>query len=145
MTIETVYDRSVLIARYAAMVCGLAVLCLMSGAMGAWLIHTKYISAPVPVAQAPTPVVQEDEQTQRLINHIQTMKVEHAKQIDGYKRVMANLKAQIAALTPRVNRVDDQLAILNEAAHRTPQPMTDRELETKTKQVLGIAGKVVEP
>lgn len=143
MTIEALYDRSVSIVRYTAMVCGLAVLCLMSGALGAWLIHTKYISAPVPVVQAPTPVVQEDEQTQRLIHQIQELKVEHAKQIDGYKRVTANLKAQIAALTPRVNRVDDQLAILNEAAQRTPQPMTDRELEAKTKQVLGIVGKVV--
>ena len=127
------------------MVCGIAVLCLMSGAMGAWLIHTKYISAPAPVVQAPAPVVQEDAQTERLIHQIQTLKVEHAKQIDDYKRATANLKAQIAALTPRVNRVDDQLMTLNEAAHRTPQPMTDREIEVKTKQVLGIVGKVVEP
>lgn len=143
MTIETLYDRSVSIARYAALVCGIAFLCLMSGAMGAWLIHTKYISAPAPVVQAPALVVKEDEQTQRLINQLQELKVEHAKQIDGYKRVTANLKAQIAALTPRVNRVDDQLMVLNEAAQRAPQPMTDRELETKTKQVLGIVGKVV--
>jgi len=143
MTIETLYDRSVLIMRYAAIVCALAVLCAMSGALGAWLIHHKYLSSPVQqVATTVTPV-QEDEQTQRLVNQLQAMKVEHAKQLAQYRQLTANLKARIAALTPRVNRVDDQLAILNEAAQRTPQPMTDRELEAKTQQLLGITGKVV--
>lgn len=141
MTAETVYTRAVLIGRWVSMVFGVGILSLMCGALGAWLVASKH--TPIMVQEPTVTHVEEDVDKQRLVNELQAMKVRHAKELETYKRLNANLAAQVQALTPRVNRVDDQIKVLNEAAQRTPPPMTDRELEEKTQRVLGIKGKVV--
>lgn len=143
MTAELLFDRLTVVGRFLSAVLGILVVCFAAIVLIVWLVLTKHTQPSATVQEAPVTHVEEDAEKQRLVNQYQAERVKNARIIADYQRENANLKAQLAELMPRVAKVDDQLTILNDAAQRTPSPMTDRELEVKTRQVLGISGKVV--
>src|SRR6478609_8255731 len=109
VTVETTFQRITIVGRFLSAALGILTLCFVAIVLIVWLVMTKQTQTATPVQEAPVTHMDEEARVQALVNQLQTLKVQHAHEIQAYKRLTANLQAQIAELTPRVNRVDDQI------------------------------------
>ena len=138
---DAVYNTLVWTGRILALTFFTMCVSLIAGGVAAWLVHNKY--APQPIVVSETNTEHEDQLRQEL----QSLRVQMAKERADYKKAIANLKTQAYERISKIQDADTQLAVLREAGKvsATLPPMSDHELERKTKELLGVNGKVVRP
>lgn len=132
MTVETLYEKSILIARVVAVCISVLILSAVSGGVAAYLVTLKY---------APTVVdhVVDDNRVSALQAERQALDIKHQKEISDYKQLVNHLKGQIRVLMTKVKTTDSQI----EALRNEPiLSLSDRELEKKMG-AMGLHGKVV--